>query len=222
MIEGLRAWARRHSDEGRYTPVGIAFHWIMAALVVVQLGWGWYMATLEVGGDKLRAFEIHGAIGLPILLLGLMRALWRAIVPGPVNDADRLGLQTLIARITHCIFYLCFFGLPLSGWLMWSAVAPPGPLHLAGVIPWPALPLHDLSVAMQWRVMDLAEDVHQWLVWTLLILVPAHVGAALKHHFWDRHDVLRGMLPEIPDEASPEAPRHGLQPNEPPPASAGG
>ena len=33
----------------------------------------------------------------------------------------------------------------------------------------------------------------------LLVLIPAHVGAALKHHFWDRHDVLQGMLPQIPD-----------------------
>ncbi len=222
MIERLRAWARRHGDEGRYTPVGIAFHWIMAVLVIVQLGWGWYMATIGVGGDKLRAFEIHAAIGLPILVLALLRALWRLLIPGPENDADDLGIQTVVARVIHAIFYVCFFGLPLSGWAMWSAVAPPGPLTLGGVLPWPPLPFHDLPAALQWRVMDLAEDVHQLLVWTLLILVPLHVAAALKHHFWDRHDVLRGMLPEVPDEAPPEAPRHGLPPTPPPPASAGG
>ena len=37
----------------------------------------------------------------------------------------------------------------------------------------------------------------------LALLVPLHVGAALKHHFWDRHDVLEGMLPEIPDDPGP-------------------
>ena len=56
---------------------------------------------------------------------------------------------------------------------------------------------------MRWAILDLAEDVHHALVVLLMVLVPAHVGAALKHHFWDRHDVLRGMLPEVPDEVDP-------------------
>ena len=62
-----------------------------------------------------------------------------------------------------------------------------------------------------------AERVHHWLVILLLVLIPGHAGAALKHHFWDRHDVLEGMLPEIPDgEGHPEGSQHA-----PPPAASG-
>lgn len=211
MIERLRAWARKHSERDRYTPVGIAFHWVMAALVIFQLGWGWYMAVVPSGGDKLRAFEVHSAVGLPILILGIGRFVWRMIIPPPDNSDEIPVWQARIAKVTHYIFYICFFGLPLSGWAMWSAVVPPGPLHLAGVIPWPQLPLHTLSTDMQWRVLGAAETVHQILVWTLAILVPAHVGAALKHHFWDRHDILRGIIPEVPDEP-PEAPKRAPRP----------
>ena len=51
----------------------------------------------------------------------------------------------------------------------------------------------------------------------LALLVPMHVGAALKHHFWDRHDVLEGMLPEIPDgQGHPQGSQHA-----PPPAASG-
>ncbi len=210
MIERLRAWARRHSDEGRYTPVGIAFHWIMAALVLFQLGWGFYTSSLvAVGGDKLFAYQVHSAVGLPILLLAIARLIWRTIIPGPINDADNLGWQTTIARITHVLFYICFFGLPLSGWVMWSSNVEPGPLHLAGIVPWPALPLDKVELTLRWAIMDVAEDVHIGLVLLLALLVPAHVGASLKHHFWNRHDVLSGMLPEIPDhEDAREAPLH--------------
>lgn len=222
MIERLRAWARRHSERDRYTPVGIAFHWIMAVLVIVQLGWGWYMALLPAGGDKLHAFEVHSAIGLPILVLGVGRFVWRSIIPGPVNDADLPGWQSQVAYATHFVFYVCFFGLPLSGWVMWSTISAPGPLYLGGIMPWPQLPLHDLSPALQWQVMDLAEDVHHVLVLTLAVLIPLHVAAALKHHFWDRHDVLRGMLPEIPDEVRPEAPTHAPRPIQPPEPSGAG
>src|SRR3546814_2908575 len=82
---------------------------------------------------------------------------------------------------------------------MWSSIAAPGPLYLAGVLPWPRLPLEELPVMTRWVLMDAAEDVHHILVYLLLLAVPLHVVAALKHHFWDHHDVLRGMLPEIPE-----------------------
>lgn len=214
MTEGLRAWARTYTDRGRYTPVGILFHWVMALLVLFQLGWGWYMAFPMPGGDKLHAYEIHSAAGLPILILALLRMGWRLLIPGPINDADRLGWQTLAAHLTHYLFYFSFFGLPLSGWAMWSSVAEPGPLYLAGFLPWPQLPLDELPLTMRWTILDLAEDVHLTLVLLLAVLVPAHVGAALKHHFWDRHDVLRAILPEVPD--AEDAPAGRLHKPKPP------
>lgn len=205
MIEKLRAWARRHTEQSRYSPVGVVFHWVMAALVLFQLGWGFYTDVLEPGGNKLYAYQVHSAAGLPILILAILRGVWRIIIPGPDNDADRLGFQTSLAHVTHYLFYLCFLGLPLSGWVMWSTIAEPGPLYLAGVVPWPQVPLESLATLTRFAILDVAEDVHHLLVILLLVLIPAHVGAALKHHFWDRHDVLRGMLPEIPDWEDPRA-----------------
>ena len=122
MIAALQAWAARYADDRRYSPVGQIFHWMMAALVLFQLWWGWHMSRIPAGGDKIEAFRTHAEIGLLMLVLAAMRALWRLVIPGPVNDADRLGWQTIAAYVTHILFYLCFFGLPLSGWAMWSAV----------------------------------------------------------------------------------------------------
>ncbi|EPR11302.1 hypothetical protein M527_04270 [Sphingobium indicum IP26] len=203
MIQALRKWAREHTERSRYSPVGIAFHWIMAFLVMFQIGWGYYTSWLPAGGDKLRGYEVHSMIGLPILLLALARLGWRLMIPGPVNDADKQGWQTKIAYAMHYVFYIAFFGLPLSGWAMWSSIAEPGPLYLAGLVPWPQLPFDQLELTTRWQIMDLAEDVHHLLVIVLLLIIPLHVAAALKHHFWDRHDVLRGMLPEIPDAEDP-------------------
>ena len=204
MIERLRAWARTYTDEGRYTPVGVAFHWIMAALVVFQLAWGVYASWRFAGGDKVFALQVHSAVGLPILVLAALRLVWRMLIPGPVNDADTLDAwQIVLARVTVVVFYICFFGLPLSGWAMWSAEAEPGPLRLAGVVPWPRMPFDELPLETRWLILDLANDVHGILVIALLLLVPLHAGAALKHHFWERTDVLRAMLPEVPDEPAP-------------------
>ena len=209
MIGALRDWARKHTERSRYSPVGIAFHWVMALLVLFQLGWGYYTSWIPVGGDKLYAYQVHSAVGLPILLLALGRMAWRLLIPGPVNDADKPGWQSQFAYAVHYVFYAAFFGLPLTGWAMWSSIAEPGPLYLAGLIPWPQLPFDQLGLEQRWQIMQAAETLHFWLVLSLLIVIPLHVGAALKHHFWDRHDVLRGMLPEIPDAENPQAkPQH--------------
>lgn len=222
MIQAIRDWAARHTAERRYSPVGQVFHWTMAALVSFQLGWGWHMGGLPAGGEKLRAYALHAEIGLLMLALAMLRLLWRIIVPGPVNDADRLGWQTRAAQLTHILFYLCFFGLPLSGWAMWSALGSSFPLEMAGFIPWPPMPFETVPVAVQWWVLGWAEQIHGLLVVLLVVMIPLHVGAALKHHFWDRHDVLRGMLPELPEDQRLEVPRHGLTEPGSPPARGGG
>lgn len=222
MIRALRRWAKRYHRRGKYTPVGVAFHWVMAAVVIYQLVTGWMMQRYLVGPDKLEAYALHSEIGLTLLLLGALRLVWRLMVPGPINDADNLGWQTTVAHATHIVFYALFAILPLSGWVMWSAIQPARPLHLAGLVSVPGMPFHSLSREWQYRLLDLAEDVHVAGTILLSILVTFHVGAALKHHFWDRDDVLEGMLPEVPDAHShPAASRHNV-PGDPPPALPGG
>lgn len=223
MLAQLRKWAQRHTEQGRYSPVGIAFHWVMAAMVLFQLGWGFYTDVLQPGGEKLLAYRVHSAVGLPILVLVVFRAAWRFLIPGPVNDADEPGWQATVAHLTHYLFYLCFVMVPLSGWVMWSSIAAPGPLYLGGVIPWPQVPLQSLELETQLVILYLAERVHHWLVLLLLVLIPAHVGAALKHHFWNRHDVLRGMIPEVPDWEDPrgEQTRKPREPRIPTESEAG-
>lgn len=214
MIAALQNWAAQYSDEGRYSPVGQIFHWTMAALVTFQLGWGWWMSRLPVGGEKLDAFLVHAEMGLLMFVLAIFRALWRLVVPGPVNDADRLGWQSVAATLTHIIFYVCFFALPLSGWGMWSSVHGE-PLSVAGLIPWPQMPFETLSPEIRWWILDWAEGLHALLVILLLVMIPLHVGAALKHHFWDRHDVLKGMLPDLegPEEGPDVAERDVSEPD---------
>jgi cytochrome b561 len=205
IVSRLRLWAEHYTENGHFSPVGIVFHWVMAALILFQLALGWAMTLMmPVGGEKLHWFEVHSAIGLLIFVLAFMRAAWRMLVQDPYNDADTQGWRTKFAYATESIFYVCFLLLPLTGWAMWSSIAPPGPLSVGGFLPWPQLPLEDVPMAMRWQIMGMAESLHLILVWVLLLLIPLHVAAALKHHFWDRHDVLQGMLPEVPDWKGPE------------------
>lgn len=199
MNKAIRDWAEQFRERGKYTPVGVAFHWIMAALVIYQLFSGWAMQRHLVGPDKIDAYRLHSEIGLTLLLLGVLRLIWRLIVPGPINDADEPGWRNTLAHLTHLAFYALFAVLPLSGWMVWSAIQPAEPLRLAGLITVPAMPFHNFSPEWQAWVLEQALRVHVAGVILLSLLVPVHALAAIKHHIWDQDDVFKGMLPEIAD-----------------------
>jgi hypothetical protein len=72
-----------------YHPIGITFHWLMAALVFVQLWWGWRTSLLAPGYDKLDAYGVHALVGIAILLLAFLRAGWRMIAPFVLPDLEK-------------------------------------------------------------------------------------------------------------------------------------
>jgi len=48
--------------------------------------------------------------------------------------------------------------------------------------------------------------VHVWLNYLMITTVAVHAAAALKHHFIDRDDILKRMLPQRSRVASADAP----------------
>lgn len=224
LVGKLRLWARGHTRQRRYSPVGMTFHWTMAALVFFQLWWGWRVGRLPVGPDKLEGYQVHSQLGVAILTLILLRGLWRLMIPGPVNDADKPGWQSAAAHLTHYVFYGLLVLLPLSGWAMWSSMGAEQPLSLAGLVPWPHLPLQGLPEATRWTILQVAETTHFILVLALLVMILLHVGASLKHHFLDRDDVLAGMTPflkALPDRGQAGRPRRPRPHRSPPPKASG-
>jgi cytochrome b561 len=182
-----------------YHPIGISFHWAMAALVLFQLGWGWWVSFLPAGYDKLEGYAIHALVGLVLLSLAFMRAGWRMIAPFILPELEKPedlpGWQRLGAEFTHFALYGVMFALPVTGWLMISQssggqiVLPWG--WTAPVFPWPT----DLTFVERARWEQMAESAHLALVWITMALLAMHIGAALKHQFIDKDTVMARMIP---------------------------
>jgi cytochrome b561 len=77
--------------------------------------------------------------------------------------------------------------LPLSGW--WFNSIAGKPLQFFKMFNLPAL------AAANPDMQELAQEVHEYLFWFLVLLLVAHVGGALKHHMLDRDNTLLRMLP---------------------------
>lgn len=93
----------------------------------------------------------------------------------------------LSARLLHGVLYVVIVAIPLSGW--WFNSVTGKPLQWFKLFNLPAL------TAKNDGLRDVVHGVHEYLFWLLLLLLVAHVGAALKHHVFDNDNVLRRMLP---------------------------
>lgn len=180
----------------RYGDVAVIFHWLIAILILGLLAIGKYMVGLAEN-DPVR-FELtqwHKSFGIAVLVLSVLRLLWRFTHRPPPEPASIPHWQQKIASVAHLLLYALMFILPVTGWIMVSA----SPLNidtiLFNVVPLPHLP--------PFSTMEGREDVamafhqyHELAGMALIAILLAHIGAALKHHFVDKDVVLVRMLPD--------------------------
>ena len=175
------------TDIKRYGAVAQAFHWLIAALVFIMLGLGYYMEDLPLGARKLELYQLHKSIGITIGMLTALRLLWRLSHPPPALPATMKPWERRAAGLVHGLLYAMLFVQPLIGFLQSNAVSFP-------VVLWGALPLPPL-IGPDETLGETLVGLHTIGGNLLAILVILHVAAALRHHFILKDDVLRRMLP---------------------------
>ena len=179
----------------RYTHVAIAFHWLIAALILLNLVLGFRMTLLK-GLAQFNIFQLHKSVGVTVLLLSLGRLAWRLINPPPPEPAGLQPWEKSAALTVHWAFYVIMIGMPLTGWLVVSTSPYNLPTLLYHLIPWPHLPVvHDLAAPQKAAVNHLSGTAHVVLAWSTVTLLALHVGAVVKHQFLDGHPVLGRMTP---------------------------
>jgi cytochrome b561 len=140
------------------------------------------------------ATSIHNSLGIAILVLALLRVLWRVVELPPAAPVAMKSYEIALARSVHVAFYLLLFAIPLSGWAL--ATANEQPLSFFGLFDLPHLRIGaQLPITGGIVSEDQLEEVHEILFNVLLGLALLHAAAALRHHFFDHDGVLRSMLP---------------------------
>ncbi len=182
----------------RYTSVAIALHWVIALGIVAMLAMGLAMTHVKLTPfTQFKLYQLHKSIGITILLAAALRLLWRVTHRPPALPDGMPGWEKGAAEGTHLLFYILMIGMPLVGWALVSAAPLNIPTVLYGVIPWPHIPIF-----AQWHIKAQAAPVlariHAYGGYALIGFLLLHAGAALRHHFVLRDDVLRRMIPGLP------------------------
>ena len=171
-----------------YSRTAIFLHWLLALLIIVNFALGVTMVDIPgLTPTKLQYFAWHKWLGILILTLTAVRFLWRLLHATPRYPIGMPAWQEQLAGALHRLMYILMFAVPLSGYLYTTAAGVP--VVLFGVLPIPALFGPDAALKALFKTL------HYVLNMSLLAGVCLHIGAALKHQFIERDNILRRMLP---------------------------
>ena len=170
----------------QYGATAKLLHWLIAALIAVQLPLGWLMPDIHRGMLPGTAMSAHISIGMTILALIVLRLVWRLTHP-VAPGGDLPAWQRVGSELVHWLLYLAVLLTTLTGWLYasyrgWS-------IDLYGLAPLPPL------VPQGSRLGHDLGELHETLSWVLLGLIGLHVAAALVHLLVYRDRVMQRMLP---------------------------
>jgi cytochrome b561 len=170
-----------------YTAIAKLFHWGMALVFAGLIALGFVMTDMPLSPEKLQYYSWHKWAGVSVFALVWLRLVWRVLNPPPAYPSSMPLLLQRFAHLGHAALYGLMIVIPVSGWLLSSAKGVPTVWF--GVLPLPDLLEKDKELG------HLLHEVHEALNFVLLFLLAGHAGAALKHHWIDKDDILKRMLP---------------------------
>ncbi|MGL5734622.1 MAG: cytochrome b [Beijerinckiaceae bacterium] len=172
-----------------YSGLAKFFHWITVLIVFPMFFVGMAMA------DRARAnlfdattnqmYSMHKLMGFILLWLIVARSVYKLKQGSPPPVPTLTVLERMASAATHHMLYVLLLVVPILGW--------------AGVSAFPALRIFDAFSlpAILPANEALAKTILQWHGWIarlLMLVILAHIGAALMHGVLKRDGVMNRMI----------------------------
>lgn len=156
----------------KYHPLLRAVHWIMAVMIGTVLVLGFVMVTFK-DSEPWALYEWHKSLGVLVFGLLLLRMIlrWSTTVP-PLPTTISI-VNRAVAHVVAILLYLCMLIMPVSGYAV-SNMNGFG-VKLFGY-PLPNLFAKNLELA------QIAEQIHIYTAYGLLILLGLHILGVIVHH----------------------------------------
>jgi len=176
------------NSKAQYGAVAQMLHWLTALFVIC----GWLLGTfhddIPKGPIRTAALTAHITLGELVVVLLIVRLVWRMTDPPPPPVPTRFGwLQQAVATLTHYVLYGLLVAVPFFGVLVQLKRGRELPVFGVWniVSPWPV----DKPLARSLL------SVHDVLANALLLLSGVHAAAALMRHYVFEDRTLSRMLP---------------------------
>jgi cytochrome b561 len=155
---------------GKYAPRQQRLHWIVAALVVVQLAIGITLGFMPRQPDNQPFLDkmmfLHVIIGTVIFGLMVMRWRLRRALGAPGSPPGTPYDAALLARLNHYGFYALLLTMPVVGWLAFGSSG---------------------------RAASILGGLHGAMAFTLVLAIGGHLAGVAYHTYIRRDGLLERM-----------------------------
>jgi cytochrome b561 len=125
-------------------------HWMIVVLLVIQYAIGFTMPEVRRGTIPDALIKLHLSFGAVILLLALVRLIWRLSYGAPPPAAGLAPWQRIASSSVHYLLYALIILVPILGWAnasyrgwkvtIFSVIPLPGLVPARDAVPSSAIP----------------------------------------------------------------------------------
>ena len=183
-----------------YGSVAKWIHWLTALCFLVAYvsvyARHWVFADDTPASDI--SLRLHVTFGLSVIVFSVLRVYWKLTNPTPKLPAQMPKWQIGDSHASHALLHFFIFAMPFTGYFGFGGSVNFGLFTIptfrnTGMGQW-LLEVFNTTWADWEAPMDyFHKEISGALV--LWILIVIHAGAALYHHYVQKDDVLKRMLP---------------------------
>ena len=166
-----------------YGSISKIFHWLSAAVLLIQIPLGFYLVDLDFSEKRLTIESIHVILGLSIFYLTLLRLIYKLFNPTPSLVNSIFTGQRLIAKLNHILLYISILVITSSGAL--KKLFNGETLDLF---------LFDIEIKDNFELAELFYDIHILSNYTLITLISLHIIAVIVHKIIFKENLLKKIL----------------------------
>ena len=166
-----------------YGSISKIFHWLSAAVLIIQIPLGFYLVDLDFNEKRLTIENIHVLLGLSIFYLTILRLIYKLFNPTPPLSNSIFPGQRLIAKLNHVFLYITIIMVTISGALKKLFNG-----EILDVI------FFSLEIKDNFDLAQLFYDIHIVANYTLISLISLHILAVITHKVLFRENLLKKIL----------------------------
>ena len=166
-----------------YGFISKVFHWLSAAVLIIQIPLGFYLVDMDFGDKRLTVESIHVTLGLSIFYLILFRLLYKTLNPTPRLQNSLFPGQKIIAKLNHIFLYVSILVITISG-------------ALKKLLNGEELDMFFFNIEIKdnFELAEIFYEIHIVGNYTLIALISLHIFAVIVHKLLFKENLLKKIL----------------------------
>ena len=166
-----------------YGTISKIFHWLSAAVLVIQVPLGFYLVDMDFSEKRITIESIHVTLGLSIFYLTLLRLIYKTFNPTPTRQNNIFPGQKIIAKLNHIFLYISILAITISGALK--------KLYNGEELD---VFFFNLEIQDNFELAEIFYEIHIIGNYTLIALITLHISAVIIHKVLFKENLLKRIL----------------------------